>query len=416
MEERNIKLNVQYSFLQGSYWILAAISSAFLTPLLKAMGFSYTEIGTIIAVKYGSTIAAQVFYSWFADKYARKIQLKDMIGIIAVASLITTFIFMKCPMRYGGTVILFAVFGATINCIQPLVDSLSTRYTNAGEKVHYNIARGVGSLTWAITCAYSGTFADRYGTINILYLQIGAIVLVMLFAFTMVKISSGKKLSDNEEADTSLIDSTENVSKEENAEVHTIFYLLKEFPKYRIFLISAAFATMCFNFSSTFLIDLIESLGGNNADYGMAEFVLAMAEIPTAFFFVKLRRKFSIDQLLLCCMFFNMLKALAMTFAPSVPILIASMIFEMPGMGLYYASVVYFVMENLPVGDMVKGVTLVNIAANGIGAAISTYFSGIILAAFGMQILMLVGVVTGVISTVLMGENLKKKVEKNARV
>lgn len=395
MESKNIRLNVQYGCLQGSYWILAAISSAFLTPLLKVMGFSYTEIGTIIAVKYLSAIVAQVFYSWFADKYADRFQLKNIIGVIALASLVATVFFMKCPLGYGGTVVLFAVFGATLNCIQPLVDSLSARYANDGKDVHYNIARGVGSLTWALTCAYSGTFADRYGTENILYLQIGAVFLVMVLAFSMMRIQ-GKQEKEEKRG------SFENTGEG----VHSFGYLFLKFPKYRTFLFSAAFGIMCFNFSSTFLIDLIENLGGTNVHYGISEFVLAIAEIPTALCFLKLRKRFSIDQLLLCCMFFNMLKALAMTWAPNVVLLIASMLFEMLGMGLYYASLVYFVMENLPAGDVVKGVTLVNVAANGVGASISTYFSGVILEAFGMRALMYTGVFMGIISTLLIAKNI----------
>ena len=46
------------------------------------------------------------------------------------------------------------------------------------------------------------------------------------------------------------------------------------------------FVFAAYNMNSTFLIDWIEGMGGNHADYGMAQFVLAMAEIPVALVFL----------------------------------------------------------------------------------------------------------------------------------
>ncbi len=90
----------------------------------------------------------------------------------------------------------------------------------------------------------------------------------------------------------------------EIGEVHSCFYLLKHFPKYSLFLLGLVFVFAAYNMNSTFLIDWIEGMGGNHADYGMAQFVLAMAEIPVALVFYRIRGRVSIDKLMVVCAFF----------------------------------------------------------------------------------------------------------------
>ena len=93
-------------------------------------------------------------------------------------------------------------------------------------------------------------------------------------------------------------------TKCETGEVHSCFYLLKHFPKYSLFLLGLVFVFAAYNMNSTFLIDWIEGMGGNHADYGMAQFVLAMAEIPVALVFYRIRGRVSIDKLMVVCAFF----------------------------------------------------------------------------------------------------------------
>ena len=76
MKKADRKLQVMYSMAQGSYWLMAVIVGAFLTPLLAARGFSESEIGIISAVRSISTCVFQLVLAYLADKYAKRIQVR----------------------------------------------------------------------------------------------------------------------------------------------------------------------------------------------------------------------------------------------------------------------------------------------------------------------------------------------------
>ena len=75
------------------------------------------------------------------------------------------------------------------------------------------------------------------------------------------------------------------------------------------------------------------------------------------------------------------------------------------GFGLFYATSLFFVMENLPDSDVVKGVSFVTMVTSGIGAAAGSYLSGIILTALGLTNLLIISVVFGIFSIAVMVYN-----------
>lgn len=48
----------------------------------------------------------------------------------------------------------------------------------------------------------------------------------------------------------------------------------------------------------------MEALGGNHFDYGMGQFVLALAEVPVVVGFYQLRKRFKLDHLMIICAVF----------------------------------------------------------------------------------------------------------------
>lgn len=412
MEEK--KLTIKYAVLQGMYWMLAAVAMAYVTPLLEAKGFDSMEIGMLNAVKYTSVVVFQVLIASFSDKYAERVPLKYIIALLTVVSVGTAWVFWAVDMGFAGAVVIFILLGATINCISPLIDSLSIQYMNHGRKLNYTVSRACGSFTWAIFCVVVGVFADTFGVTHILLLQIGIAVLLLISNLVMDKVDFtwGKSASLLQERCT--IQEIEAVPEKREFQVHTAGYLLRYFPKYVLFLVACMFTFMGYNLNATFMIDVVQNLGGSHTDYGVAQFVLAMAEIPTALVFMKMKKYISIDKLMVCCSLFCTLRAAATTFAPSVLVLVLSQSLELLGLGIFYAGSVFFVMENLPEGDVVKGVSLINVATVGIGEAIASLLCGSIKAAFGLQALMVTSIFVSLIGVFVMLVMLraKRSVEK----
>ena len=176
----NRRITVKYCFLQGGYWTLAAVAMAFTTPLLEAKGFSGTEIGILSAVKYLAVLIFQMVLGSFADKHAEKVPLQRMLILMTFVNIIFSFLFYLTGHTMWMAMLTLIVFGMTIHCASPLVDSLSIQYMNHGVKMNYAISRACGSLCWAVFCVVVGLIADAFGTNRILIFQI---VVSFLFAF-----------------------------------------------------------------------------------------------------------------------------------------------------------------------------------------------------------------------------------------
>lgn len=395
MEKR--RLQIHYCFVQGIYWVLAAIMAGFLTPILQDKGFTSIEIGSLLAVKHVSSIFVQLLVSDFADRHADKILLKHIIALCLIIGIIATAVFYSLPTNFMVAVGIFLIFGATLNIIVSFVDAMAIQYANVGKNISYTLARGCGSFTWAVASILIGMFADVYGAVQLLVVQmmVAGSMLVAIWTIEPVSDTPGKK-------------------KEPTKNVHGISYLLKNYPGFTLFLIATFFSTASYNTGSCFMIDIVRGAGGGQTEYGIVSFILAIVEIPTAIFFTRLRKMVGLHRLLEIFAISNTLKAVGLFFAQEVYQLYMIQILEMFGFGLFYAGSVYFVMESLPVQDVVKGTALITVAVNGIGTGVASVYSGWILSAFGLKVLLASGIGLGILGVMMMYLAMRKHESGNS--
>lgn len=401
---------MKYGALQGAHWMLAAVGMAFMTPLFEAKGFSSVEIGWLNAAKYISVIVFQIWIAAFSDKHAEKIPLKWIMELMGVVSMIAAGAFFAMENDFIQAVVVCILYGATVNCLAPIVDSLSIQYLNHGRNLNYTLARSCGSVTWAFACVGIGSFADAFGINHILLLQIASTLLFVFICIMMdpVDFSEVEPVTEKDEEEKQRLKTgskaQQHIGEKECPEkmVHSSWYLICNYPKYALFLVGCLVFYMGYNLNATFMIDIIERLGGSHSDLGLSEFVLAISEIPVMLFFPKLRKHFSLEQLMVVCVVFCTLRAAATTFAPNVLCVILAQGFEILGMSIYYAGSVFFVMENLPDTDVVKGVSFINVAAVGLGQVFASVLCGMIKAALGLEKLLFISIGVSFVSVLIM--------------
>jgi lacY proton/sugar symporter len=343
IKKKNAKLNIKYAILQMMFWTCAASAYAYLTQMLQYKGFTDGQIGVINAVKLFSTVVFQIIIGVFSDRHAERIQLKYIISVLTVVALLLTSVFYEYKLSFVQTVTLFIGFGATFTCISPLIDSMSIKYMNGGRNINYPICRALGARE---------------------------------------RISAA------------------NITETRKTEVHTAGYLLTTYPKYRWFLIGSAVMFMGYNVGTTFLINVFERLGGNNFHYGLAEFVMAVSEVPSAFLLIKFRKRISLDKIMLCCAVFMTFKNMFAAFSDNVWVIVISQGCEMLGFGLFYSGSVYLIEEMLSPADVVKGMSLINAFTVGAGEGIGALLCGWINSRYGLTVLMDSSVVISAVSIV----------------
>ena len=88
--------------------------------------------------------------------------------------------------------------------------------------------------------------------------------------------------------------------------------LLRSNPSFTLMLAGVLLSLTAVLPLSNFLVNIVTSRGGTDADLGLAMFVMGAFELPTAFLFPKLLRRFGSGRLLLISAVFGTLKAVAL--------------------------------------------------------------------------------------------------------
>lgn len=372
-----------------AFWTAAASGYAFMTQILQDKEFGNGQIGVLNAVKLLATVIFQMMIGSFSDRFARKVPLQVIIAVLAAAAAALTGMFYVKTFSFAGTILLFIGFGGTFTCISPLIDSLSVIYNNHGESINYAWGRAAGSAAYAVACVGFGVFCDTFSVSELLLLQLVFTLAILIIALWMGSIDMQK---------TMIKDQCSTITSSDRTEVHSVWYLLKEYPKFTCFLLGAAIMFMGYSLGTTFLINVMEELGAGNIHYGIAEFVLAISEVPSAVIMTKYRSKMRMDTLMIGCAFFMTLKNVFAAYSSSVTVIILSQSCEMLGFGLFYSGSIYLVNEMLPLQDTVKGLSFVNATTVGLGEGLGSLLCGFLRNRFGLHGLMRISVLVSAIS------------------
>lgn len=382
--------NVRYAVLQMTFWTAAAAAYGFVTQILQDKGVGNEQIGVLNAVKLFSTLAVQIGIGSFCDRHAGTIPLKAVVAVLAAIAAILTGILYKGLSSKLGMILLFAGLGGTFPCISPLMDSMAVRCGSSQEPIQYAWCRAAGSAAYAVAGMVFGLFCDRFGVSRLLLVQMAATALIGLAALgvpePMDKVAVKKKTGEGQ--------------TESWEQVHHAGDLLRMYPRFAGFLLGSALMFMGYNLGTTFLINVMEELGAGNTEYGMAEFVLAVSEIPAAFWMTRYRSRIPMDKLMISCAFFMMLKNVLAAYSGSVAVIILSQSCEMLGFGMYYSGSLYLVEQLLPKQDVIKGMSFVQAATVGLGEGIGFLLCGWIRNQWGLHGLMQISVLVSAFSIV----------------
>lgn len=378
------RLDLQYIIMQAGFWAMFAAFCGYQTALLLERGFTNGESGLIIAVRCLSGIICQPMLGGFSDRHPQ-IPLKLIVALSLTAALCANLVFYLCPMGMAGTLIVFLVLGGLELTAYPLMDSMALQFINAGVNIRYSLGRGIGSMAYAIACVFLGMQVTRWGVESVLIthgiLISLEIILVLLYpAFRPEYAPLGE---------TTVSESP-----------HTVLQILRTQPRFTRMLIASFFGiTACLPMSN-FLINIVLDRGGASGNLGIALFLMGAAELPTAFIFNRLMGHFGSGKLMVLSMIFMLLKLVGFFLAPTLEILYALQLLQMMGYGLFTPASVYFVNENVPASDRVRGQTLMMVASNGLGGMAGSLAGGSILDLGGVNAMLLFCMASGILAVI----------------
>lgn len=361
------KLHNQYVLLQGSFYAVSVCFIGYMVPVLQKQGFNSGQIGMFLGIRALCSVISQPYFADFIQKKRDKISFNQLIAGMILMSMLTTVVQYFNP-NFVTTTILFVLYGVFTFGIISFIDAMSTLYFYDGKKINYPIARGAGSLGYAISALCVGFLMSAEAIL------IAQFVLFIPLLYLVIKIDTVKAL---------------DISKEqEQADSVSLKRIFKEYPLFKFFLIAIVFSFVGKEMAANFLIDVYQSLGGTSKSYGVGSFIVAASEIPAAIIFTRLSDKIGIYRLILISFFFAAIRILLILVAQNIAMVNIAQAFQMLGNGLFWAGSVQFVRTVLPAKYAVKGQASVGMCYLGLGSGVGSILSGVILEATNLTILL----------------------------
>ena len=372
------RINVNFAFAQGTYWMGYCAYACFATVFLTGRGLSDTQIGTVISSAAVGSILLQTLLSSFCDKHPAiplkkigSILLSIVIGIAAILYIV--------PASVSLVMALYIVGYACAASLNGFLNSIMMQHNNLGLPVNFGIPRGVGSISYAVTSFALGMVVEHTSP------EITMPFTVVLCAAAVLSIALMPR-PDRVSVQYQLSPAASPAEKP-----CSTFQMLRRNPLLVLLLLAIIFAFTGQSVLMSFLIRAIENVGGSAADLGTCFLLSAGLELPAMLLSRPLLKKFGSKRLLTVSFLAFFLKSLALALAPSIGFIYASNVFCIFAMGLFGFASVYFINSIVASTEKVRGQSLASLCGSGgIGTVIGALLGGMIMDSLGITALLFI--------------------------
>ena len=369
-----ITINNRYMALQGLYWMLFCVSSGFISLYLQGRGLSNGGIGTVTAIFGILAALLQPVLGGITDR-SNRLTWRHMILILAIPYLAICVIMPFIPGAWAGAIFmgLLILLG---NTIMPFINTAHYHYSHQGEFINFGVARGIGSGLYAVLALVIGFLAERYG---IEMVPVTGILIASLFTLVVFRMPSSREL-------------TEKAPREK---VLQKGFLLR-YPAFTFMLLATLLMLTAHNILNTYLLQIIQSVGGNSSQLGIALAIQAVVEVPVLFGFSRLLKHFRPKTLMLIAAVGFALKAFMYALSGSVSMIYLIQIAQMLSFAIFASASVYYTSEASPKEDQASGQAYMT-SMMTVGTVLGSLSGGWILELSGMTTMLSVNVIIAMV-------------------
>ena len=378
---------IKYTLLNVAYFAAFCTVHAYAAVYLLEKGFTNTEVGILLAVANILSAVLQPVVAGIIDRKG-KLTNRGFIFISVGVILAGSVILMIAPDEKILIFIIYALIYLIQFTYQPVMTALCFEYQKAGCGIFYGLARGLGSASFAVTSMFVGGLVERGGVSVLLWINIGTMVLsviVLLFFGKPRAVEAG---------------AGEDVRAQQSGPKNGIKSFVREYPAFMLFLVG----TICFFFAhnmiNDFMIQIIRSLGGNETELGIANFLQAILELPVMALIGVVLKKISANRLLVFSGVAFLVKILILVFAGGMAQMYLSQSFQLFAYAVFIPAGAYYVSNNMKEADQVKGQAFITSAIT-IGGVFSNFISGMILDHSNITTMLVVGSAVCAVGVVL---------------
>jgi PPP family 3-phenylpropionic acid transporter len=335
MRQNSVKITInnRYMALQGLYWMLFCVSSGFISLYLQGRGLSNGGIGTVTAIFGIFAALLQPVLGGITDR-SNRLTWRHVVLMLAVPYLIICIMMPFIPGAWAGAIFmgLLILLG---NTMMPFINTAHYDYSQAGESINFGIARGIGSGLYALLALVIGFLTEKYG---IEMVPVSGILIALLFILVVLRMPPSQEL---------LVKAPREKGLQKG-------FLLR-YPAFTLMLLATLLMLTTHNILNTYLLQIIQSLGGNSSQLGIALAIQAVVEVPVLFGFSRLLKHFRPKTLMVIAAVGFALKALMYAVSGSVSMIYMIQFTQMLSFAIFASASVYYTSEVIAKEDQATG-------------------------------------------------------------
>lgn len=368
-------LKIRYNLLNFFYWFALCCTNGFIAVFLQYFHMSNTEIGIVTGGSCVLTIFLSPFISSLLSQLKGLTIKKTLTYIfIAVSLMFLSMILFPLP-TYGIMAIYIIMYALGLSTV-PLITMIAMNYISQGQDVNFGLARGLGSTAWATSALIFGRIINYF---NPTVLVFGYIIFIFLALMMLYTLPEYQREDSSQNKQGSIIDVVKK---------YKVFFLL--------------LLGFCFMFSAatslaTYLINIVNKLGGDTSLYGVCVFFMAFSELPFMMYTPRLMKRYNSVTLILIASIAYILRNITICLAPHLIIVMIGMAFQGLSYGLFTGVITYYVTYNLEEQDQLSGQTLIGIMTSGIGSTLGNILGGILQDTYGLDMMFIFVYITTII-------------------
>lgn len=382
-------LNIKYMASQIFYFGAFAAMMGYASVYLLYKGFSNSTIGIILSLCSILAVFMQPALASFADNH-KNIEIRKIINTIVAIAIILSVALLVIPTNQTLIFILIVAIFSLETTIMPLINTLAFIFEKYGIQINFGIARGLGSVAYALTSMALGYIVEWFSPdlLPICYVVFNALLFIVVHLFVLPK---NAQIVDADEESETEAEVQENVS---------LLKFASKYKKFIVFLLGFVLVYFAHTIINNFFIQIVTNVGGNSSDMGNAVFLAAMLELPTMAYFTKLSQKVNCGTLIKASIVLFLAKHAITYLATNMVMIYIAQVLQMGAYALFIPASVYYVNCKVDNKDIVKGQSFVTTSMTMSGV-FANIIGGILLDAVGVSEVLLIGVILSLIGAVI---------------
>ena len=368
---KKINSTAIYSEMFWMYWSIFCVISGFSSVFLLNLGYTNTEIGTLLAIGNIASVIIQPFSANIADR-SKKLNTLD---ILLVMALFITFFEVLVWLVGKKSIVMFVAYlsvHAFHAAMQTMLNSIDGMFVRIGKRADYGISRALGSLGYCVTSMLLGFLITALGSGSLPLVALTFMLLLIAGTIAMQRRYKGLAAGA--------------VQTEENPSTKEDEITMKEFmSRHKIFLIIMVGVFLMFYHHQVinyYMLQVFQNVGGGSTDLGIYGSLMTITEMPALLFFTPLNKKFKTNTLLKVGIVGLVLRGILMYVATSPLGVQLSLIVNPFGFSLFLAAIVQYISEIMDEREAVRGQSLYVVVITA-SAVVASFTGGIILDVWG---------------------------------